>query len=542
MLPLFLAAVPLEAQRVLGPGDDATLIPKGMLRVTISPTWGRYHERFADGLGVAPRGSRESLAADLAGDSLGPGRLPMLLPLQASLQSLLGVTGGLPLSLGRFDARYDAMVTRTPLTAEYGVTRRVALGVVLPIVTTRTEVSLVPNPGGLTGTVGLNPSLTNNAARSTNLGVLNQLTAATQALQTALQQCVGSTAPECAAINADRNRAQALVSGANTAAAALVAVYGVDANRIGSRFAPVGGSALHTQVGNRLATLATDFAAFLGSPTSGTSWISARPVGAPPIAYQDFQRLLADPDFGIAGDSLISVQTRRLGDIEVGAKVLLYDAFGGRAPQTVVPGGFKARVAVGGAYRLGTGTRDSVDHFADLGSGDGQADIEGRVFVDLLMGRRFWTSVVARYAVQQADELTLRVPSVPHEPFPLAASRTLLRRDLGDALTAEVTPRWVLNDYLAFSGSWQFYRKGADSYTATTAGTDPAILSFGTEQLWQRATVSVTYSTMAQYFQKKARTPLEVSLTSGRTLSGRDGAPAQSITALTLRVYNHLFQ
>ncbi len=539
---LAVAGSTAHAQRVLGATDDATVLPRGMLRVTISPTWNRFHERFADGLGVASRGSRESVAADVARDSLGPDRFPLLLPLQGGLQGLLGTTTGLPISLGRIDARYDATITRTPITVEYGLTRRIALGVVLPIVTTRTEVSLVPNPGGVTGTVGLNPGFSNPTAQGTNLAVLTQLTSATQLLQQALQTCVGSMAASCTAINADRNRAQALVQGANATAAGLLAVYGVASDRRGNRFAPVAGSALHTLVGTRLTTLATDFATFLGAPTGGSSWIAGRPVGAPPIGYQDFQQILTDPAIGIAGDSLRSVQQRQFGDIEVGAKFVLLDAFGGRAPQTVVPSGLRARVAVGGTYRLATGLRDTVDNFADLASGDGQSDLEGRVFIDLLAGRRFWASVVARYALQQSDELTLRVPRAPHEPFPVAASKVLLRRNLGDAFSADVSPRWVLNDNLSFAGTWSFYRKGTDSYATTVAGTDPSVLSLGTEQSWQRASLSLTYSTMAQYFQKRARTPMEVTISGGRTVSGRDGAPAQSVTMISMRVYNQLFQ
>lgn len=542
---LFLAAsialtAPLGAQRVVGAGDDATVLPRGMLRVSITPTWNRYHERFADGRGVAARGTRESLAAGLAGDSLGPARFPMLAPLEGSLRTLLGVTGGLPVSLGRFDARYDAAVTVTPIALEYGLTRRITLGAVFPNVTSRTEVSLVPNPGGTTGTVGLNPGYAIAGARTTNLAVLTQLTSATQQLQQALQSCAGSTDPGCTTINAQRQRAQSLVTQATAAAAGIVSVYGVASDRPGSRLAPVGGSALHSRVVSHLGSLASDFATFLGAPASGSSWIAARPVGAPPIGYRDFQLLLADPAYGIAGDSLRSVQARRPGDIEVGGKFLLYDAFGARAPQTVEPTGIKARVALGAVYRLATGTPDSVDHFADIGFGDGQADMEGRLFVDVLMGRRFWVSAVARYAVQQADELTLRVPTQPVEPFPPAASRTILRRDLGDALSLDLTPRWVVSDNIAFAGQWQYYRKGSDAFAATTAGTDPAILSFGTEMSWQRAGVAVTYSTMTPYFRRKARTPLDITLGTARTLSGRDGAPAASVTTLALRVYNQI--
>jgi hypothetical protein len=190
---------------------------------------------------------------------------------------------------------------------------------------------------------------------------------------------------------------------------------------------------------------------------------------------------------------------------------------------------------------LGTAARDSIHHFGDVGTGDGQRDFEGRVMADLLLGRRAWATVAARYTVQQADEIRQRVPSGVVDPFPGASTIAVLQRDLGDAFSLEVSPRWVVSDNLGVGASWQMYRKATDRYTGS-AGTDLALLASGSDQMRQRALVSVTYSTMAQYFQRKARTPMEVSLTVGRSLAGHGGTMKQSFTGLTVRVYNQLME
>lgn len=537
-----------NAQRVTGSFDDATVLPRGMVRVTISPTWNRAHERFADGTGSRRKGEVEPLAADFDLDSLGVSVLPALAPVQAGLQAILGA-GAMPaVSAGRLLTRFDASVAHTPLLAEYGVTSRLTLGVMVPLVRTRTEVSVNPNPTGTEATVGLNPAWTNTQARAANAMVVSQLTAASQQLQQRLQDCAGSSDPSCSAINADRAAAQQLVTAAANAATGIENVYGVSAARPGTPFSPVHFSSLQQGVEARLAALSTGFSTFLGAP-AGEGWISAQPVGAPPLAYADLQQVIADSAFGILADTLQSVERRSIGDMEIGAKFLLFDSFGGEPPQRAEPGaGF--RVSAAALVRLGTGLRETPFNLVDIGTGDGQLDMEGRVFADVILGRRFWASVVARYGVQRPDVQSFRVPDAPHQPFPPASRLVALRRDLGDYLMAEVSPRLIVTENIGFAASYQYLSKGEDSYTLapgavvdpdSVAAFDPAVLAVGTARHEQRALVAVTYSNLAAYYRGRARIPMEVSLTVGRTLSGDGNAPRASITGLSFRFYNRLF-
>ncbi|MCC6319360.1 MAG: hypothetical protein IT361_16935 [Gemmatimonadaceae bacterium] len=550
LLAAFLSTRTAFAQRVLGPATDATVLPRGMVRVSLSPTWERGHERYADGYGRTKKGSVESLAADFNLDTLGLAQLPALGAVNLGVRSILGGTGALPLTLGTLSTRFDRSIATTPFAIDVGVTRRLMVGVVIPFVSTRTEVSLDPNPGGTNATVGLNSAYLSGTAgsnaRARNQGVVTQLTSAAQQLQALLQQCMGNTAPACSAVNADRAGAQALVAAATSAATGIEGVYGVSATKPGSRYAPWQNGSVHKLVEARLGNLSTSFAGFLGAPT-GASWIDARGLtGAAPMGYADFQRIVTDPAYGVAADSLISVELSRPGDIEFGAKFVVFDAFGLQPPQRGAPGGVRVRFALGGAYRLGTALQDSVDLFADVGTGDGQTDLEGRAFLDLLVGTRFWASAVARYTVQQADEIVRRVPRVAHEPFPPASNRIAVQRDLGDMLAIEVSPRWVVTDHFALTGSWHFVRKGEDTYASvgTPAGgstLDLSLLAQGTAQSSQRALLSFTYSNLAHYFRRRARAPMEVSFTIGRTLSGWGNAPKQTVSGLSMRVYNQLF-
>lgn len=537
-----------EAQRVLGPSDDATVLPRGVLRIGVQPTWGRANERFGNGLNGTSEGATERLGVDYDMDSLGSARFEPLRPLTAALQTLTGKTD-VANSLGRLRVDFDASAVTTPLSLEYGVTRRIMLGVMVPYVKTRNEVSLIPNPGRNEGTMGINPALSSSGARAQNLAVFTQLSEAVTRLQGQLASCTGSTAPECAAINADRARATQLAANGAAVASAIGSVYGTRTGE-GARFAPVEGSALHNDVGTRLAGLSADFAALLGAPTGRANWVDTRPIGAPLMGLNDLYRILSDSAFGIAAVPLETVERSHIGDVEVGAKILLYDGLGARPPQRVDFRGFKFRLAVGGVYRRGTAQYQSPDDFADLGTGDAQDDIEGRVYADLLFGRRFWASVVGRYGVQQADEQFLRITDAPNDPFAPLYRRQAVRRDLGDYFVGEFSPRVGITDALMVSATWSYYRKGEDSYTGSFPVTnlagesvtlDASALNRGTARTEQRLVAGFTYSTMAAWYRGRSALPLEVSYLVGQSLRGTGNTPKTFTQAIGLRLYARLF-
>jgi len=541
-------ARPALAQRALGATDDATVVPRGMLRLAIVPTWARANERFGDGLRGRALGTPERLGVDYHLDSLGPAHLETLAPVVPALQVLAGKTA-LPVSLGRLRVDFDASTVTTPITLEFGLTRRFTLGVLVPYVKTRNEVSLNPNPGRDEGTMGINPARMLPGARLQNKAAYDQINDAVQQLNARLTACQGSTAPECSAVNADRARATQLATAGAAVSGALAQVFGTTEGQ-GSPLAPVGGSTLYTDISSRLATLSTDFAAFLGAPSSRTDWVLARPVGAPLMGLTDFNSILNAEMFGIGAAPLETVERSHIGDIEVGGKFLLYDGLGVGPPQRVDYNGIRFRLAVGGAYRPGTAQLESADDFADIGSGDGSTDIEGRVFADVLFGRRMWASFVGRYGVQQADEQYLRVRDTPSDPFPALYRRQFVGRDLGDYFVGEVSPRVGLSESLVLGATYSYARKGKDAYTGDFPATnlsgeaitlDASTLDAGTERVEQRLIGSITFSTMAAWYRGRSRLPLEVSYSFGQSLAGSGGAMKAFSQALGLRVYARIF-
>src|SRR5688572_2927183 len=88
------------AQRVTGPWDDATIAPRGILRIGISPRFGQWRERLTSD------GAREPLGADFTQASLGPALFPFMSGLVPSLTSLTGLPAP-ALSLGNLATQID---------------------------------------------------------------------------------------------------------------------------------------------------------------------------------------------------------------------------------------------------------------------------------------------------------------------------------------------------------------------------------------------------------------------------------------------------
>jgi hypothetical protein len=529
---------PAEAQRVLGPWEDATIAPRGMLRAGISTEWSRSNERFRrSGGGVEP------LGADFTRDTLGPLDIEALAGLQAQLEALTALPS-VPVSLGGLEVRIERTAYTTPITLEFGVTSRLALSAVIPYVKNRVETYVFPNTGR-TGNVGVNPALGATAVRTRNTQVVTELQTAATTLQSELARCLNNADPTCAAVNADRAGATALVQAATTAAGSVASVYGSDVVT-GALFVPVVGSTVQGAVDTRLMNMSTQFTTFLGAAPTG-EWIATRPVSAPPLAYADFQQVLTDPAFGITGRALADVERSHLGDVEIGAKLVLFEP---RRAAGVPPATAGLRLSVGALYRLPTAQLDLPEDFADVGTGDAQPDLELRGFLDVLAGRHFWASAVVRYGMQLADEPTLRITDRPDMVFPSDFRTQVVDRDLGEFVEVEVAPRWVPNETFAVSADYRYRSKAADEYGGFTAsvvgpvGTpvplDAATLGMQTAQNEHRFGMAITFSTVRGYARGRSRWPMEVSLLHTQVLGG-EGVPKTFATAVAFRFYRRLF-
>lgn len=538
---------PIAAQRVLGIGEDATIPDAGTLRLRVGVEWTRFNERF--GRPDSSGGRLQRLGAAFAPDTLGVRQVAVLAPLRDELRTLADIPS-LGLSLGSPTADAEATVVRIPIDIELGLGRRLSLVARVPVVNSRVDVVFDPR-GRAPGNVGLNPAFTNSAFRKANAALVTQLAAARTRLQAALATCAASaTTAQCTAVNANRANAQALLAATSAFAAGVAAVYGTD-SVTGSPFVPVAGSSAQRAIEGRAAALNSLYRAYLGLGASDANPIAGVPAGAPTVmSLGDIQTALTDSAFGYALDSLTTVQRVGVGDIEIGAKFLLLDTFGSRAPGATPPRRVALRTAVGALVRLSTGKPPSPDNLVDIGTGDGQTDVEGRAVSDIFVGRRFWASAVARVGIQLPDRRTERVPDFVGELLVPLSRRGVVDRKLGDYVELEVTPRYVFGNSLAVAAQYGFRHKGADRYSGTFPGTDPSgaaadvnasALDGPGATTEHRFGAGVVFSTLSAYTAGRARLPLEVSYTHFQTLAGSGGQPKRFVTRLELRVFPRFF-
>jgi len=542
-----IAAFPLtvaHAQRVLTSLDDATVVPRGSVRVGIGVNFSRADKRFASGRpGGAARGERESLGGDFALDSLAPGAGETITTLTPTLRSLSGQTA-LSLSLGALGIGINRDIRTIPFTMDVGLTSRITLGVLVPYVLVRNDVAVVPGAGG---NLGLNPATVLTAARTRNGTVLAQMAAASSRLRAQLAACQSDpSGAGCGVLNANRPAALAFLTQVDAAATDLAAVYGT-ASAAGARFAPIVGSSLEQSIFARLSAFNVVYQNLLALPAESLL-VTARPVGATRLTLNDVGSILSDASFGL-GTAIGSTEHGHVGDIEVGGKVLLYDGFAASTSRRLARNSaVKLRLAVGAAYRFATGTIASPSDFTDVGTGDGAADIEARGYLDLVVGNYFWQSAVVRYGIPMKDTVTLRIPDPAAPFFPAAYREQVVNREPGTYIEAEWNPRLVLNDFFAIAGQYRYRRKDVDVFSGTFNVTDPsgkpvtldaATLGPFSDTEEHRAGVALSYSTVAAY-ARRSGAPLELTLLLTRVVRGA-GVPAATNVALSARWYHKLF-
>ncbi len=547
LLGVLLLPARARAQGAPGAGEDALLLPRGTVRVRVGAEWVRYYERYGRGTPGRNDAALAALGADLTLDTIGVSTFENLAPVQDGIRTLAGMPD-FTASLGRSIVRARDHVLTTPVALEFGLSRHIMVGVMVPFVTATAEAELRMNPSGLEPTLGLNPTLGAPAAISANAALLAQFDGAAAQLNQRLASCAANPAATgCGSLNANRTAALALIASANTFAAGIAQVYGGRGGAGGALFVPLAGTPAQSAIEARVAAYKALYTSF------GTVAISASgPLAAQaPFTVGDMQRVLTDSIFGVRARPIATSVSRGMGDIDLALKLNLFGAPRSGESPGLSGRGFRWRQSVGGVYRLGTGVAKSADDLTGLGTGDHQIDLEIRSFTDLLFGAHLWLSLVARYDMQRADQPVVRIPAAPHAVLAAAYREQTVTRDLGDALEIEFNPRWELNDYVGFSGHYLYRRKFADSYTGTftvsnLAGQpvviDAATLGLESEAREHRFGAGLSYSTVHAYDQGKAPVPIEVTFLHFQTTLGSGGfVPKLSQDRVEVRWYGRVF-
>ena len=544
---------PLSATGQIIPGmpDDASVLRRGAVRIDAGFRAARADERYGLNTPGLRDGSLEPLAIDFNVPDLGVAQFPGLAPAEQRIREATGLSGFV-LSIGRPAFASSVTSTSVPLTLDVGVTSRLMIGVVLPYVRTRNSVRADFNPARTEGNVGVNPALIEGVARTTNTQFRNEVTGAAGALRAALDACASNPAgPGCSNLEANRAQAEALIVESQTFRDRIESIYGSDTLARPSLFVPRVGSPAQAAIEQRAAEFNSLYRSLLGlSPDAGDP-IAVRPFAAQvPLAAGQAPQLFTDPDerLGLVLRPPRSVERSHLGDIELGAKLLLLDTFGatGRAR-------FPMRAAVGGAFRFATGQEDDPDDPFDVQTGDGQNDVEVRAFLDVGVLPRVVASVRGRYTMQLPDRTIARITDDPSDVYPAAYRRREVERNLGDIVEIDVLPRYGLSEYFTVVGQYTFRRRGQDSFTGTytvpgaTTGVgdivlDASTLARETGATEHRGGIGFTFSLQPAAAAGRMRRPVEVSYLHSRTVHGSGGnQPKWTLDALQVRITTSLF-
>jgi hypothetical protein len=521
-----------HAQATPSHTDDAIPIPGGWVRLSVGNMWERHDSRFGEsatlGLGDA-----------LSTDSLGPPQLPRLSPIEGGLKTLTQ-NPAQRLTFGRLEVRSDSRVVTTPIALEYGITRRLSFGVVVPIVQTRTSAQVLVNrraTGDTTKTS--NVGMWQESQRATqavaNKAVVDKLTNAAATLNGLLARCAQNPlAAECNTIRGKEADAAAAARRATEFAGAVTVAYGVNAQT--AVVAPLSGSTLAKTVDTQLAALSAQLASYVPGTVLGTL-----PTVTTEFSYVDLQGRsgtegLLQSTLGGGLDSIATTERIGVGDIELRARVLLLERV---QRDSLPPRSFQYRLGLGGIVRFATSRPDSATDLIDIGTGEG-AGVEVRSALDLSKGR-VGATIAARYATY--FERTVNVPLVGYPiagfPYPEFGEVT---RTAGNVLGLDVTPRFFVGDWLAFEGLYGYEHTDAPTFSGAEPSPCSACVALPNSILptpWtvQRLGIGVRYSTVDSFLRGRARYPVEVSYRHLETITGDAGAPKQFRDQIQLRIY-----
>jgi hypothetical protein len=508
---------------------DATVLVRGGFGIGVASAWTRWDELLG-----GPGGPR-NMASSLNTDSLGSAAMPQLGAAENAIRTLSG-TSTFVLTAGTLVGIGNARVVTAPLLLRYGVTSRLTLGVVVPVVEARTTLysQLNRHPGS--ANVGPNPALLNPGLYAANKGLVDTLLTHATALQNMLTSCQATpTGTGCAALLQNPANVQALIQKTNTFASGIETLYGIGAAHPGQPLVPLNGGTAQTAINNQISGLSTAYQAFGGTP------IVSALVGAGGVAANaDLQALL----IAIGRDTTGSVDRTSVGDISIGANLQLLDTYGDSTPAEAR--GTHARLAINATYRIGSGQPANRNRLFDMSTGYGQPGVLLGAAGDVQRGN-FSMTAATTYTMQFGTINVSRLANpgnsaLPLDVFPLDSGGTY---SAGNVLEVDVVPRYRIANFLAATAHYSLVRTGADQYTlrpiraAVSGEAEASLLGLGAaEATAQQVGIGFTYSTIVGPARYHGRLPVEVTFTHLETIAGTGGPVAKTFRdQIDVRVY-----
>lgn len=493
---------------------DASVVPRGLaaIEMRFSPT--RWSEVFGTGLKGS---STQNVGWSFSADSLGVRALPLLAPAESAIRALTNVPT-FQVTAGKLVTIADSRVLTVPLILQYGLTSKLTLGVMVPLVETRSVVDVRLNPQAGFANVGPNPALVDPQRLAASATLVASLQSASTALQQKLSSCQSTpTDPACAALLAQRTDAESLIQAGSAFATAVQQLYGTDADHPGQPFVPLSGGLVERAIDFQIERLAARFETYLGSN------VVAGGVGGAvgPAANGELQGLLTS----IGRDTIAPVDRSSIGDISVGATYQLVNTLADSMSRR----GY--RVALNGTFRLGTGEPADRNRLFDIGTGYGQNGIELAAAADAQLSSRFSGTAVASYTQQLGTINVARVPTTGNNALPLTAP-TPGTYSAGNVLLASIKPRVRIAGFLAINGQYTLTHTAADKYTLGPAVTDSSgnVISVAPAAPFGLAATTThqigfgfTYSTIATGDARPLRLPFELSFSHLEVIAASGG-------------------
>jgi hypothetical protein len=510
---------------------DASAVPRGRAAIEMRFSPARWSEVFGGGAG-ANGSSPRNVGWSLSADSLGVRALPALAPAETAIRTLTNLPN-FQVTAGKLVTIADSRVLTVPLILQYGLTNKLTLGVMVPLVETRSVLAVRLNPAAGFANVGPNPGLTDPQRRASSAALVGSLQQASTALQQKLSACQSTpTDPACASLLAQRADAESLIQSGTAFASAIEQLYGTDADHPGQPFVPISGGLVERAIDFQLERLAARFATYLGSNAVAGAVSGA--IG--PAANAELQGLLTS----IGRDTIAPVDRSSIGDISVGATYQLVNTLSDSMSRR----GF--RIALNGTFRIGTGEPADRNRLFDIGTGYGQNGVELAAAADAQLGSRFSGTAIASYTQQLGTIDVARVPTTGGNALPLTAP-TPGTYSAGNVLLASIKPRLRVSGFLALDGQYTLTHTAADKYTLGPAVTDSSgnVISVAPAPPFGLAAATThqigfgfSYSTIATGDARPLRLPFELSFSHLETIAA-SGGPVPKIfrDQVALRIY-----
>ncbi len=506
---------------------DETLVPKGQFRLQLHGSFDSWESRF----GRAPDGTEgvEQLGDDLT-DPATWSLFPGFSDFRSSIRSLTGDAGYDPV-LGETRGRVTQDVSTILWGGDLGVFDWLTVGGVIPWTRPRSaiDVAFTP-PSDSVVDIGLNPLITSAGETAGFLQSVSDASAGAAALEASA--CAGGATAACAT-------AQALAQRARDFNASVGTAYGA------TPFFPFVGSVGGTALMQAAQAFSDDLVA------AGLSGLVAMPLATDVVALDDLARVPAMAGSGIGAAPL---STRpgiwALGDIELTARVRVLDNTAPReaADSAETSGGLEYRVLATLRGRLPTGTLPSADVPFDIGTGDGQTDLEVGGVAALRMGPAGLT-VGVRGGTQQSVTREMRVAR-PEDVLAAEWTRASVTWSPGSYIHLDVVPTFHISNGLLLAGEYRYYEKRRDVFELAgmpgddprQATLDPVVLALESGVKVHQIGGGLRYDTVTPWVLGLAPRPLEVHVRLLHSVSGSGGqVPKITRVEAGLRLFRHIW-